>query len=303
LPALVQRLVRTADDDDFEREEELAAVTEGLIALAGPDAESGDSYTKRAVELLTAALEGAGDDVRLAIATVIGRIGRQRDSKIVTFLLKDPSSRVRRASVEALARLEPGSAAEPLRLALADESAVVRIAAAIALGASDSDRVVEDLERLADDEDSRVRAAAARSVIKRFADSEDAGQRARALKVLDGALEDEVAVSLSAIEALCEVGGPEAARAVSMLNRAEPELVREAIRCLAAHADVSELESLLPLVAHPDWSVRAEAIQTLADRAFVRAVPAILRRLETEQDDFVRGVTLRALKRLESGVG
>ena len=46
-----------------------------------------------------------------------------------------------------------------------------------------------------------------------------------------------------------------------------------------------------------------EAIQTVADRGWVRGVPAILRRLETEQDDFVRGVTLRALKRLESGVG
>ena len=30
-----------------------------------------------------------------------------------------------------------------------------------------------------------------------------------------------------------------------------------------------------------------------------RAVPAILRRLETEQDDFVRDAILRALKRLE----
>jgi hypothetical protein len=32
-------------------------------------------------------------------------------------------------------------------------------------------------------------------------------------------------------------------------------------------------------------------------------VPAILRRLDMEQDDFVRGITLRALKKLESGVG
>jgi hypothetical protein len=31
----------------------------------------------------------------------------------------------------------------------------------------------------------------------------------------------------------------------------------------------------------------------------VRAVPPILRRLETEQDEFVRDVILRALKRLE----
>ena len=59
------------------------------------------------------------------------------------------------------------------------------------------------------------------------------------------------------------------------------------------------VERLLPLVSHPDWSVRAEAIQTLADRGTAKAVPAILRRLETEQDEFVRTVTLRALERLE----
>jgi HEAT repeat protein len=45
--------------------------------------------------------------------------------------------------------------------------------------------------------------------------------------------------------------------------------------------------------------VRAEAVQILADRSVVAAVPAILRRLETEQDDFVRDAILRALRKLE----
>ena len=40
--------------------------------------------------------------------------------------------------------------------------------------------------------------------------------------------------------------------------------------------------------------MRAEAIQVLADRGMKRAVPAILRRLDLEQDEFVRTVTLRA---------
>jgi len=52
-------------------------------------------------------------------------------------------------------------------------------------------------------------------------------------------------------------------------------------------------------VGHPDWSVRAEVIGALAERAVVASVPAILRRLETEQDDFVRDAILRALRRLE----
>ena len=56
---------------------------------------------------------------------------------------------------------------------------------------------------------------------------------------------------------------------------------------------------MLALVSHADWSVRAEAIRVLAERGVRRAVPAILRLLEVEQDDFVRDAILRALERLE----
>ena len=205
--------------------------------------------------------------------------------------------------MEALARLEPGAASEPLRLALADESPLVRVAAARALGVSESDRVVDDLKRLADDEDAQVRAAAVRSVISRFSQSDDADSRDEVKAVVDAAMQDGALVTLSALEALCEVGGPETERALEVLSRPEPELVREAIRCIGLHSNMDRVEALIPLVSHPDWTVRAEAIQTLADRGLVTGIPAILRRLDTEQDDFVRGVTLRALRHLESGVG
>jgi HEAT repeat protein len=45
--------------------------------------------------------------------------------------------------------------------------------------------------------------------------------------------------------------------------------------------------------------VRAEVIGALAERAVASAAPAILRRLESEQDEFVREASLRALARLE----
>ena len=302
LAPLVLRLAAAAEDD-FEGEEELAAVTDGLIALAAPGPKTGTAVTARAIELLTACLDGAAESVRLAVATVIGRVGRSEDSKIVSFLMKDASSSVRRVSVEALARLEPGTAAEPLRLALADESPMVRIAAARALGASESIEVVDDLRRLADDEDSGVRAAAVRSVVFRFSQSSTERSRSEMLQVIDAALADEPPVALAAIEALCEVGGIAAERAVGILERPEPELVRAAIRCMGLHADSEGLEALFPLIGHSDWSVRAEAIQMVADRRLVRGVLSILRRLEVEQDDFVRNVTLSALKRLEGEVG
>jgi HEAT repeat protein len=303
LAPLVLRLAAAAADDDFEAEEELAAITDGLIALAAPGRGTGAGLTARAIELLTARLDGSPVSVRLAVATVIGRVGRSEDSQIVSFLMKDASSSVRRASVEALARLEPGTAAEPLRLALADESPMVRIAAARALGASENIEVIDDLRRLADDEDSGVRATAVRCVIFRFSQSSTDRSRREMLQVIDAALADEPPVALAAIEALCEVGGIAAGRAVGILERPESELVRAAVRCIGLHSDLDGMEALLPLIGHPDWSVRAEAIQTLADRRLIRALPVILRRLDVEQDDFVREVTLSALKRLEGEVG
>ncbi|MBW2494308.1 MAG: HEAT repeat domain-containing protein [Deltaproteobacteria bacterium] len=302
LAPLVARLAAAAIEDDFEGEEELAAITDGLIALAAPGPRTGTAVTARAIELLIACLDGAAERVRLAVATVIGRIGRSEDSQIVSFLMKDASSSVRRASVEALARLEPGTAAEPLRLALADESPMVRIAAARALGASENIEVVDDLKRLADDEDSGVRAAAVRSVIFRFAQLSADESQSEMLGVIDTALADDPQVALGALEALCEAGGVAAERAAGILERSEPELVRAAVRCIGMHSELDDLEALFPLIGHPDWSVRAEAIQTLSDRRSIRAMPSILRRLEVEQDDFVRDVTLSALKRLEGEV-
>lgn len=298
LAQLVHRLESVAVDEDFEGEEEMLAITGALIAIAEP--RPGEtSVTEQAVELLRSRLEGAVESVRLAIAKVLGCIGRHEDTQLVAFLLKDPSALVRRAAVDALARLEPGTAAEPLRLALADEAATVRIAAASALGASQSEEVMDDLLRLAEDSDVRVRAAAVRSLGVRFAGSDDVARRDAALRVLDQALRDEALVALAAVQALAELGGPSACRVSDVLTRREPELVREAVGCMARYADVEALEGIVPLVSHPDWSVRAETIQALADRRVERAVPPILRRLETEQDEFVRDVILRALKRLE----
>ncbi|MBY0401175.1 HEAT repeat domain-containing protein, partial [Myxococcota bacterium] len=57
-----------------------------------------------------------------------------------------------------------------------------------------------------------------------------------------------------------------------------------------------KLATLLP---HPDWSVRAEAVQALAARRFRRALPDLLRRLEVEDDSYVREALLGAARRLE----
>ena len=155
------------------------------------------------------------------------------------------------------------------------------------------------LRCLADDEDPDVRAAAVRSVGLRFAALSDEKQRPLVMKLIDAALDDEAVVALAAVETLREMGGPVAEHASRILDRTEPELVQEAVRCIGAHGDASCLLSLLPLVSHPNWTVRAETIQVLSDRGAAKGVPSILRCLETEQDNFVRDTILRALDRLE----
>jgi len=210
---------------------------------------------------------------------------------------------VRRAAVDALSRLAPGSVSEPLRLALADESPGVRVAAAVALGRSRDAAALDDLRRLFHDEDEGVRAAAVRAV-GAMADRETgAGAELptdEVVQLVGLALSDGGAVAMAATEALARIGGPAAARSASaLLTRNEPELVHAAVCCIGQHGDLEVVEDLMALVAHDSWTVRSEVIQTLAERRIVKAIPAILRRLEVERDDFVRDVILRALRRLE----
>jgi HEAT repeat protein len=294
VPILVRRLERSAMDAERDlSEDERGAVTDALVAIARSGA------CERVIESLRSALGGASEPVRVAVASVLGAIGRSRDADLVGLLLKDASAAVRRAAVEALARLEPGSARESLRLAIGDESADVRAAAARGLAHSTGSEAIEDLRRLAADEDVRVRATAVGALVGGGGPDAAAERRSAAEAQFDLATGDAAAVALAAVEAASRAGGPLALRVVRLLERPEPELLREVMRCLCRHADSAALESLIPLVGHADWSVRGEAMEVLAERGLRRAAPAILRRLEMEQDEFVRSVALRALARLE----
>ena len=141
-------------------------------------------------------------------------------------------------------------------------------------------------------------AAAVRALGVRLHTVSDVARHSEVLQVIDSALADEAIVALAAIEAVRGVGGAAVEAVVGILDRSEPEVVLEAVRCLGTSTEASILETLLPLISHPDWTVRAEAIQVLSDRSVAKAVPSLLRRLETEQDDFVRDAMLRALDRL-----
>jgi HEAT repeat protein len=297
VPALLMRLEVYPEEDDDDAAEERTVVTQTLVHIALAESTSADAVSQMVGEL-TARLDGAPEAVRLAVARVLGQIGRPSDEQHVSILLRDPSADVRQAAVEALARLAQGEACEALRLALADEASGVRCAAARALGESRADFVIDDLERLCDDEDVRVRAFAVRA-LGEHGGAVDAS-RTRALNRIEAALADEVPVIIAAGEALSVLGGAPAARvATRMLDHDIPEVVLTAVECIRAHGNAEALDHLLPFTAHADWSVRAEVVQTLGERRFARSVPAILRRLEIEQDSFVRDTILNALRRLE----
>jgi HEAT repeat protein len=298
LAPLFRRLELSASHEDIEAEDECIVLVNALVALCTGPGSSDGSLQAEVVALISASLEGADESVRLENARVLGRIGRPEDTDMVTSLLKDPSADVRRAAVEALSRISVGGDCEALRLALADESYLVRIAAAQALVVSTRENSRDDLERLMHDEDCRVRSATLRAI-----GAHDCVGLTREDKfaLLESGLEDVGAVSLAAIEALTQLGGIEAAScASSLLAHSESELVQAAVGCLGSHADQEKLLELLPLVSHPNWAVRADVIAVLAERRVARALPSILRRLETEQDAFVRDAILLGLRRLEA---
>lgn len=291
LSLLVRRLELVAPDDEIEADDERAALSDAIVGLAATSEEA----RARVDAMLQERLGGAPEHLRVALAGVLARIAPPEDAPVFLLLLKDPCADVRRVAVEALGRLDAEAAAEPLRLALADEEASVRIAAAAALGAGEGSEALRDLRSLADDHDPRVRATAVRGIARRL----DGGASPVARETLLSALQDHVLVALAALETLRDGGGALASAAAAALARPEPEVVREAVRCVGLHGEGEALDALLPLVSHADWSVRAEAIGVLAERRVLRAVPAILRLLESERDEFVRGAILKALERLE----
>jgi HEAT repeat protein len=296
VPALLRRLQAGGDDSDFEAEDERAALIEALVRVASAPHARARRY--EVTSALADSFEGASEPVRLAIARVFAAVGCSEHASLMALLLQDPSAAVRRASVAAFADVPAPARREALRLALADESAGVRIAAAAALGAGADPAALEDLERLLGDDDAEVRAAAVRAIAELAVVATPSWTRVG--ERLAGALQDCGPVVLAAIEAFERVAPAVSLEPVrAALGHADPEVVQGALRCIRRHGSEADLGALVPLLAHPHWAVRAGAIEAIAERQLRAALPAVLRRLDGEDDEFVRGALLRALERLE----
>jgi HEAT repeat protein len=296
LPALVAALRNAAASEgepESDGQVELEQAIESL--LAGADAALGD----RVGALLDAEMDGAPEGFRLASARLLGRIGSGAQRERLDLLLSDPSAAVRRAAIESLARVAPQQL-EQLRCALADEAPQVRIGAANALAASGDAAVVADLAGLLDDAEPRVVVAALRALATwaRAAGSDEA--RHRALLLLSVGLAHGGPSGLAALDALTAIGGEDAVElARDALASADAEIAEAAVACVGAHGGRAALSDLLPALAHPAWNVRARVAQVMEERRHVHAIPALIRQLEQERDDFVRGAILTALGTLE----
>jgi len=300
LPALVAGLALAAGAEpvDLAGDADEAAALEAAIGTLVEG--SATPLADRAVALFEAHFEGAAEGFRLATARLLGRFGGAHYVERVELLLSDPSATVRRAAVEALARIAPGRV-EVLRCALADEAPLVRAGAATALAASGDPAAVADLASLTGDGDPRVVSAALRAlaVWARAADSEPA--REQALLLLSVGLAHGGMAALAALDALVALGGSDAVTlAVSALGSPDPEVVEAAVACVGRHGSREDLGRLLEGLAHRHWNVRARTVQVMQERRHVHAIPAILRRLEEERDEFVREAALAALRTLES---
>ncbi len=298
VPDLVRRLESAARKHELDSGDEVSVIVAAIVCLAERPEATQAGIDVQLIEVLSSRLGGAPEPVRLAIAQVLARLGRPQDQDVISYLLKDESPAVRRAAVGALSRFDLESSVDALRLALADEATVVRTEAAKVIGESGRVEAVDELRRLTLDDDPKVVAVAVRSLGRLYDDSIPDMEEIYELVGL--ALEASPIVALAGFDALRQMGGERAGTlARSALSRTEADLVRVAVACLGEHAVESDLLEIIPFVGHQDWSVRAEIAEVLSNRGTRKGLPALLRRLEVEDDAFVRQVVLRAIGRLE----
>lgn len=295
---LVRSLEVAAKNQDIDGNDEVATIVAAIVRLAerSEDAEAGIGV--QLIETMSNRLNGAAQPVRRAFAQVLARVGSEDDEEMIGYLLRDESSEVRRAAVQALGRFDFDRARDAIRLSLADESSSVRTAAAKVLGQSGRLEAIDELRELVLDQDSRVVVVAIRSVGQLYLECEGGGEEVYDL--IGNALCGEPNLAIAACEVLTEIGGDRAGElARTVLRSSEPDVVRAAVACLGAHGGEEDFAQAISLIAHPDWSVRAEIVQVFSDNGYRKALPTLLRRLEVEDDAFVRQVTLQAIGRLE----
>lgn len=152
--------VRAAAIDALDQQE---AVEKLIVAMTGEEFEAeGADWAK--ADVFIGALGADEAEMRMAAATVLGRIGSNRATAALLKRLGDPNPRVRARIARALGRLGDPRAVEPLATRMADEPIAVRREIAEAMGLIGSEKALEALIAFLEDESEMVRRIAASSL-------------------------------------------------------------------------------------------------------------------------------------------
>jgi serine/threonine-protein kinase len=231
---------------------------------------------------------------RLYIARTLRRFSTEASRDALTKLLEDSHKTVRQAALEGLAGLripvEVGAICQRLR----DPDLTVQAKAVETIVQINDPKAVHHLLDILQDESEYVRRAAV-EVLNQVGNTS-------AIKDLLGALRDrDWWVRVRAADALGTIGGPKVIEAVVSLVKDRDEFIR---RCAVEILITTKVQaggeavvsSLLDALNDADWWVRERAIDALAGLGDRRAVPPLLRVMET--DTKAAPVAIRALATL-----
>lgn len=165
----INRLVKVAqsDADDGVRAaaidalDQLDALERLVAAMSG---EGGDGADWAKADNFLEWLGASEPEMRMAAATVLGRIGGDRATAALVDRLDDPDLRVRTRVIRALGRIGDPRVVGPLAERTAGEHVTVRREIAEALGLVGSERALHALAGLLDDDSEMVRHVAASSL-------------------------------------------------------------------------------------------------------------------------------------------
>lgn len=243
-----------------------------------------------------------------AAAVVIAALGSpvlgstEGDVQFLSAALSSGDPHVRRAAVDALAAIGSPLGVEAVAFGLADDAREVQLAAVRALGRLRDDEgnapgVSHLLELMESSDDEELVAAAIRSL-------GDAGDT-RSLGILRPlARSGDAMRAVFAVDALSRLADPRRVDAlIDALSHPAAEVVKSALRGLAAERDARVGAHLGACLDHEAWDVRRLAADLIGRTGQTGAIGLLRAKLTSEIEPLVQEAIQRALVEVELGGG
>lgn len=217
----------------------------------------GDLGDEESVSSLLPLLEHDDPNLRGAAADALGKLGSEAAAVPLTRLFEDADENVRLKAVSAFRRFKSNAATQPLLGLLSDSNFTIRQRAVDALGEIGNPIALDPLIAiLRTDGAVEVRMAAAKAL--------GLLRSAKALPVLEEALDDELTVRCRAIAALGDIGDASSLPALlAMLRDVTPEVRYHASQSLAEIGHQNSRKSLEELLGDENSMVRRGAAKAL----------------------------------------